>query len=358
MFYLCPAYFKFNPVVVRAVLFFAFLVSIACHGQSSVSLSAGVQKLTIAPTDADSSYIMRYSRPNDIRFLYGGVGTSLAFGSTREGDNINTALYNNVNDLIGLGLTYKIIDADISFSMPNSKLLEEDRENLEQIRFSLSYTGRQWAVRGFYVDSRGMISADQGGEFTSQPDIQLQKIGAQVTYIFNKKKYSYRAANFQNEMQKKTAGSFLLRFEPSYRYLQAPTGLVPESRDLETTYGNQVGLQSSRAPGAFLKPGYGLNVAFADGKFFISPIVLVGPGFAYNTYIGEKGEFHLWNYEWSATSAINLGYNSARAYASVRIAYDIYYISLNPSYITTTDLKIGLTVGYRFNNLEKLIPTF
>jgi hypothetical protein len=203
-----------------------------------------------------------------------------------------------------------------------------------------------------------MSSADQGGEFTSQPDTQLQKIGAQITYIFNRMKYSYRASNFQNELQKKTAGSFLLRFEPSYRYLQAPTGLVPESRDLATTYGDQAGLQSSKAPGLLTMPGYGINIAMANGKFFISPIVLVGPGVAYNTYIAEKGKLTAWNFEWSAFMVLNMGYNSPRTYANIRVAYEAYYISLKPSYITTTDLKISLTVGYRFNNLEKLIPTF
>lgn len=342
----------------RAAFFFVLLVSLASHGQSPVSISAGFQNLTKAPTDADSNYVMRYSRSNDIRFIYGGQGTSLAFGSTRNGNEINTSLYNNVNDLIGMGITYKIIDADISYSLPKTTLMEEDRENLEQFRLSLSYTGRQWAVRGFYLDSRGMISADEKGEFTSQPDIELERIGVQVTYIFNEKKYSYRAANFQNELQRKTAGSFLVRIEPSYRYLQAPTGLVPESLDVATTYGDQAGLQSSKAPGLLALPGYGVNVALANGKFFVSPIVLVGPGVAYNTYIAEKGEFNAWNFEWSAMMVLNMGYNSPRAYANVRVAYDAYYISLKPSYITTTDLKISLTVGYRFNNLEKLIPTF
>jgi len=343
---------------VKAAFFFIFLISMTCYGQSPVSISSGLQKLTVTPSDADSNYVMRYSRANDIRFMYGAQGTSLAIGSTRNGNDINTALYNNVNDLIGVGITYKIIDADLSYSLPKTTLMEEDRENLEQFRFSLSYTGRQWAVRGFYLASRGIISTDEQGEFTSQPDIEMQRIGAQVTYIFNEKKYSYRAANFQNELQKKTAGSFLLRFEPSYRYLQAPTGLVPESRDLATTYGNQAGLQSSKAPGLLAMPGYGINVALADGKFFVSPILLAGPGFAYNSYLAEKGEFNAWNFEWSALMVLNMGYNSPRAYANMRVAYEAYYISLNPSYITTTDLKISLTVGYRFNNLEKLIPGF
>ena len=334
-----------------------FVANFACSAQSSGAIIVGFHKLELPPTDADSNYIMRYSQQNDIRFLYGAEGTSLAFGSKREGNNINTALYNNVSDLIGVGLTYKIIDADVSFSLPNTRLMAEDRENLEQFRLALSYTGRKLAFRGFVTKSKGMISSDAEKEFTSRPDVQLTRVAVQVTYNFNEKKYSYRAANFQNELQKKTAGSFLLRLEPSYRYLEAPTKLVPMNRDVATVYGDQTGLQYVGAPGLLMLPGYGLNIAMMEGKFFLSPIVLAGPGFAINTYKSDTGKKTSVNYEWSTVVAINAGYNGVKMYSTLRAAYETYYTSLNPSYLTTTSLKVSLTVGYRFCNLEKFIPT-
>ncbi|MBK7653301.1 MAG: DUF4421 family protein [Flammeovirgaceae bacterium] len=146
-----------------------------------------MHRAKLSPSDADSSYILQYKRANDIRLLYGGVGTSLAFGSVRNGNELNTQLFNNVNDLIGVGITYKIIDFDISYSLPKSAFLEEDRQNLKQFRLAMSYTARQIAVRGFYLERQGMISADAAREFTSQPDIELKKMGAQITYIFNEK---------------------------------------------------------------------------------------------------------------------------------------------------------------------------
>jgi len=309
------------------------------------------------PIDADSNYIMRYAKQNDIRVLYGAEGTSLAFGSKKEGNHINTSLYNNVNDLIGVGLTYKILDVDLSFSLPKTRLMEEDRENLKLFRLATSYTGRKIAIRGYLTKSTGMVSSDENGAFESQPDVEMIKVATQITYNFNETKYSYRAANFQNEFQKKTAGAFLLRCEPSYRFLEAPTKLVSASRDLVATYGDQAGLQYISAPGLLLMPGYGINVALLQGKIFISPIIMAGPGFAVNTYRSDAGKKTILNYEWSATGSLNLGYNSAKMYVTARVAYDLYYTALNPSYLTTTDLKITLTVGYRFSNLENFIPT-
>ncbi len=344
------------PSVKPALLFLTFCVSYN-FGVAQGSISSELHRAKLSPSDADSSYILQYKRANDIRLLYGGVGTSLAFGSVRNGNELNTQLFNNVNDLIGVGITYKIIDFDISYSLPKSAFLEEDRQNLKQFRLAMSYTARQIAVRGFYLESQGMISADAAREFTSQPDIELKKMGAQITYIFNEKKYSYRAANYQTEQQQKIAGSFLLRAEPYYRNLKAPTGLVPKSRDLETTYGNQVGLQTAHGLGLLLMPGYGINIPVFHNFLYISPIIMAGPGVAYNTYIGEKGKFDEFNYEWSALAYLNIGYNGNKMYANMRTAYEIYYVDLSPSYLTTNDLRINLTVGYRFNNLENFIPT-
>mgnify|MGYP003434066502 FL=1 len=100
------------------------------------------------PSDADSLYILRYCKENDIRLLFGAQGSSLAYGSKKEeGDTYNDAMYHNVNDLVGFGLTYKWIDFDLSFSLPDSKVLEEERQNLSQFRLSGSITGRKLAVR-------------------------------------------------------------------------------------------------------------------------------------------------------------------------------------------------------------------
>ena len=342
-----------------SVLLILFLSDQCLYAQDLDSLPSGkfMNPFTLPASDADSSYILKYARANDIRVLYGGEGTSLAYGSKRNGgQKINADVYNNVNDLIGFGITYKILDADISYSLPKTRLMEEDRENLEQFRLSLSYTGRHYALRGFLIDSKGVVSEDVAKQFKSNADVRFFKVGAQVTYYFNAQKYSYRAANFQSELQRKTAGSFLLRLEPSYKQLEAKSGLVPESRDLVSVYGEQAGLQHVNAPGLLVMPGYGVNVVVAKGKFFFSPYVMGGPGFAVNTYKSDQGNLSAVNMEWAAIMALNIGYNGDRAYAAFKVAGDLYYTPLNPAYFTTTSLKINITVGYRFKNIEKFIP--
>jgi hypothetical protein len=66
----------------------------------------------------------------------------------------------------------------------------------------------RFAVRGYISDAKGVIVEQNKSGAPYNPDVHLQKIAAQVTYYFNNKKYSYRSANFQNELQLKSAGSF------------------------------------------------------------------------------------------------------------------------------------------------------
>ena len=48
------------------------------------------------PKDADSIYILRFTRKNDFRVSYISQRTSLGYGTKVEGTKVNMAMYNNV----------------------------------------------------------------------------------------------------------------------------------------------------------------------------------------------------------------------------------------------------------------------
>jgi hypothetical protein len=304
------------------------------------------------PGDADSTYIMKYTRVEDIRVIYGGQGSSISYGSTNDGDRLfNDALYSNVNDLAGFGITYKFIDFDLTFSLPKVRIMDAERQNLSQFRLAYSYTMRKLAIRGYLSESKGVIVQSKDGK-ESGPDVHLFKVGAQLTYYFNYRKYSYRSANFQNELQRKSAGSLLVRAEPFYRSLGMQDALIPDDR----LYGEQAGLEYVRTGGLMVMPGYGYNLAIRGGKFFVSPIVFFGPGVTINGYKTPDDNHTFMNIEWSGSFALNVGYNGPKSYACLRTVYDVGYFKLDPSYFTSSDLKATFTVGWRFNQLENFIP--
>jgi hypothetical protein len=307
-----------------------------------------------SPDDADSTFIMKYAREDDIRLIYGGQGSNVSYGTANDGSALfSDALYNNTNDLAGFGLTYKFIDFDLTFSLRNVNILEEERQNLSQFKFAYSYTMRKFAIRAYFSDAKGVIVEESKGATQSDPDVHLFKVGAQVTYYFNYNKYSYRSANFQNELQLKSAGSLLVRAEPFYRSLGMNDAIIPEDR----LYERQSGLEYVRTGGLMLMPGYGYNLAVRDGRFFVSPIIFLGPGLTINGYKAADGKHSFLNIEWAGSFALNVGYNGVKAYATLRAAYDVAYFKLDPSYFTSSDVKVTLSLGWRFSHFENFIPT-
>jgi hypothetical protein len=104
-------------------------------------------------------------------------------------------------------------------------------------------------------------------------------------------------------------------------------------------------------------PGYGYNLAVRDGRFFVSPIIFLGPGLTINGYKAADGKHSFLNIEWAGSFALNVGYNGVKAYATLRAAYDVAYFKLDPSYFTSSDVKVTLSLGWRFSHFENFIPT-
>lgn len=324
---------------------FLFYVS-PCLGQEEL--------LTLI--DADSNYIRKFVLKNDLRFFYGGQGNNLSLGSTRDAETqLNGDLYKNTNDYIGAGITYGWLDGDLSFSLPGTTYLKEERSNLTQFKLAFSYTRRKIVFRWFYTESKGVVISGSGNEFESKPSLHEVKLGMQIIYLFNPSKYSYRASMYQSEYQMKTAGSFLLRIDPFYRSLGAESGsMIPAAYDLEARFGEQTGLEYVKAPGLLVLPGYGINIVLRNTRFFVSPIIFAGLGLAQNKYEAKSGEGSVTNVEYAANVILNAGYNGSKYYAKAQFNWSTGYTSLEPAYLTNSNLSVVFTFGLRFRNLSRI----
>ena len=146
-----------------------------------------------------------------------------------------------------------------------------------------------------------------------------------------------------------TAGSFLIRSEIFYRSLGANgQPLIPQAYNVESRFGPQAGLTYLRAPGLIVMPGYGMNFVFHSSRLFVSPILLAGVGAALNTYKTDKNKGTHFNMEYDAYFLLNLGYNGRLWYGRLQSSYSIAYSTIQPTYLTSTNLTFTLLAGYRF----------
>ncbi len=336
------------------ITIFGFFCLAESFAQSNVQSSINMP----VPNDrGDSIFVLRHTLRNDIRIFYGVQANSMMFGSLNDDSpELSGDLYKNLNDFIGVGVTYKWIDWNLYFGLPGTTYFNQERSNLKQFSLAISSTGNQFAFRGYLRDTKGVIAEAPETGYESTPSLHEFKIGAQLTYIFNSEEYSYRAALFQSELQKRTAASFMIRAEPFYRQLGAKEGIVSPAYDTEERFDDQKGLTYLHAPGLMVLPGYGATFSWKQGHYFLSPMLFAGPGVAFNTYISDNGRSHKTNMEWAGSVLVNGGYNGSRMYCKVETSFSIAYTKINPAYLFAKNLEVELLFGYRFFDLESWLP--
>ena len=177
--------------------------------QTSKAQSFFADSLLQPVPGTDSNYIARFKLSNEVRFVYGGSDFSMLWGSSKADNNTKAANFSsNSNDYMGLGLTYKFIDADVTLALRNSALFPFERKTLRQFKLAAGFMATNNMHLRFYVNRyKGLIAFTNEGAFRSDPQLRFFKTGAQLTYVFNKERFSYRAFYSQSELQRQSAGS-------------------------------------------------------------------------------------------------------------------------------------------------------
>lgn len=134
---------------------------------------------------------------------------------------------------IGIGASWK----NYSFAFSRRIWFLRDPEKGKTNSLELQYYGyrRKFAYSlslqqhtGFYNE---IMNSD--GAYTTYPKMKLHMYGGTFQWVFNNKKFSYKAAFNQNERQLKSAGSFLLGAAVYYTKLNTDTlQLLPDMNSL------------------------------------------------------------------------------------------------------------------------------
>lgn len=207
--------------------------------------------------------------------------------------------------------------------------------------------------KGFYVrNSLSYPDYSNAVRYATRNDINAISFGVSSYYIFNSKKFSYRNAFAYTEVQKKSAGSFLLGTYFFLFNVKGDSSLVGSpfraSFDSLSYLGNST-LQT-----------YGLNIGyiytFLFFKRFYTTISLVqGIGMEQTLYNSELGKS--FSSPLRGAAKINcrfaLGYNMGRFYMGTMGIVDYFYFSSKTN--TTFNFSMGKLcafVGYRFYFLK------
>ena len=255
------------------LLFFSF----ALQG----TLSA--QAIEIKHTSRDTAYIKDYYK----RYLIVRVYECSRFNSIKFVDGQDKLIYkpNHHNDL-GLGLTYKIISINYEFYVPflgqnNDKYGATHSFDLQTYVYFHKFVVDLYTqvYRGYYLSNAGSELINSPAVVV-RPDIKTKDISLVVHYVFNDHQFSFNAPFLQDEIQRKSAGSFLLGGGIYHNDGHADSSFIPDNT-------RDINMFQNYHFNSFSYTGIGINGGYAYSliikkHFFITGAVSGGVGGGYS----------------------------------------------------------------------------
>ena len=125
--------------------------------------------------------------------------------------------YPNGNFDLGIDVSYKWAGLGISYGLPTSDRSNYQRGTTKRFDFQLNLYPKTFAIdallqryEGFYLYNPQSFTEWSSEVSPQSPDMKNYYLGVSAYYIFNHKKFSYRAAYVRSEIQNKSAGSLFV----------------------------------------------------------------------------------------------------------------------------------------------------
>ncbi len=192
------------------------------------------QKKNRTAFDLDTNYVQTYYNDLIVR-VYSANRNNFVRLMDLEKDLDLRYRPNDYFDL-GVGLNYKWFGINVGtkiarFSDDDNRYGKTSTYGLQSYLYARKFTVDLMALktRGYYLDNenealRQEITAE---EYYKRRDIRTRNIGVNLNYVLNHRRFSYKAAFKQNELQKRSAGSLICGGGIYLLSVKADSVLVP-----------------------------------------------------------------------------------------------------------------------------------
>lgn len=272
------------------------------------------------------------------------------------------------NDYGAIGLSVRLHWLGLAFSYAPKNLQEKFKGTTTYTNLKLSGYGKKIGVDLYYLDysgffldnTREVLGDNYPYRHYIRPDLNTLNIGTNFYYIFNHKRYSYRSTFIQNEIQKHSAGSFILNGSINYFKLSADSSIVSKEIDI-MKFSPEAKLKTGDFYNLSLMPGYG-HTFVAFQKLFLTLSICMGLNFQQQYYTSEfkSGNQSFQEFEFipRALGRAGFGYNSNKFFTGLNVVADVYNLPLGKNErIAYSVGSANLYFGYHFN-LPKSITQY
>ena len=290
---------------------------------------------------SDTTYFKTYSDQITGRFYFSRKYTSLVIGDQQSEFKLDYRPNTSLN--MGVGATYKNITLNIAYGFPFLNQ-DEGKGKTRYLDLQAHMYGKKLTIdffgqfyNGLYLNPKGKGTLD--GSYYVRPDMKLREIGLSCQYLFNHKRFSYRASFLQNEWQRKSAGTFLLGGEGYVGWAQADSGVFPKAIPVA----NPPVATNVRFFEFGPNAGYAYTLVIAR-HFFITGSLSVGLDYNRTDYWSESQSTTSEDFSTNTNLRLFAGYNSERSAISFTFTNSAVSLTSQKSYnvsINTGNVRLN-----------------
>jgi hypothetical protein len=298
---------------------------------------------------SDSTYYASYDKIITGRFYFSQKYTSYQYRDDAEAIRIRYKPNTTLN--MGVGATYNWATLNLAYGFGFLNR-DEAKGKTKYLDLQTHLYGRKLIIdafgqfySGFYVRKDEIQEGASG--YYLRPDIKVRYLGASGQYLFNHKRFSYRASFLQSEWQKKSAGSLLAGIEFFLGRSKADSSIVPavirgQANEIDL---NQVDFFD-------IGPNIGYIYTFVFKKhFYITGQATISLDYGIHTFRmnGENVR--------SSTFSPNSSFSFFTGYNSKTWALSFIFVNKNISIASGEDQNVDFNTGnLRFNIVHRFVP--
>lgn len=261
---------------------------------------------------------------------------------------------------LGFGFNYKWIRLGVAFGLPFLNKDDEKFGETKRLDLQLNIFMRSLGIDTYYQKYTGFYLNNPDDHVDSiysfHPnisDMETSSLGLSAYYFFNSEKFSYKAAYTRNQIQKKSAGAFILGGFFNLNYAYSPSGFVPE--ELPDSIHDNYTLRGFETNVMGISFGYTYTLVFLK-QFYVNASFVPGTGLRFSK-IKKKDETEILLpvISGSATIRFSLGYESKHLYAGIKAISSINSYNYNTIDISSSTGNLQFYVGKRFDLNKKII---
>ncbi len=206
------------------------LCASGCLTAGTISQANGQQRPTAKQTETDTTYVKPYTREVTARLFLSQKYTGLRVPGTSTVPDFRYRPNTTIN--FGIGATYRSFTVNLAYGFPGLNGDGSERGKTRYVDLQAHLYGRKVVIdlfgqfyKGYYLSPKDYISGFPG--YYIRPDVRIRMVGGSAYYVFNHRKFSYRAGFIQSEWQSKSAGTFLLGGDVYYGVVNSDSLLIP-----------------------------------------------------------------------------------------------------------------------------------